>query len=69
MDGVVYEDDQWRGPFGLKGMPVMKLREIGEVLGISHEWVRQLEARAMKKMAVGQTEVRELYKFVTGKEW
>lgn len=36
--------------FGLKGGPALRLQDVGEIMGVCRERVRQLEARAIKKL-------------------
>jgi RNA polymerase primary sigma factor len=36
--------------FGLNGYEPMTLREIGEIMGLSHERIRQIEERALKQL-------------------
>ncbi len=36
--------------FGLNGEPAMTLKEVGNRLGVTREWVRKIEARAVKKL-------------------
>lgn len=36
--------------YGLGGSPILTLKEIGERLGITREWVRKLELRAVRKL-------------------
>lgn len=39
-----------RHRYGLGGAPILTLKEIGERLGITREWVRKLELRAVRKL-------------------
>ncbi|MGH2689387.1 MAG: sigma factor-like helix-turn-helix DNA-binding protein, partial [Actinomycetota bacterium] len=39
--------------FGFEGVP-MTLADVGKELGLSREWARRLEARALEKLAVAR---------------
>lgn len=45
--------------FGLEGQEPRTLKEIGELLGLTRERVRQIETEALKKMAAGLEDPRE----------
>ena len=36
--------------FGLEGEAPLTLREVGERVGLTREWVRKIEARAIRKL-------------------
>ncbi len=38
--------------FGLNGYEALRLRDIGEHLGVSHEWVRKVETRVLESLKV-----------------
>lgn len=40
--------------FGLDGRPPLTLRQVGDRLGITREWVRKIEQRAVQKLSDGQ---------------
>jgi RNA polymerase primary sigma factor len=44
--------------FGLDGDKIMTLQEIGEIIGVTRERVRQIEARAMQEMQTGKLQQR-----------
>jgi DNA-directed RNA polymerase sigma subunit (sigma70/sigma32) len=44
--------------YGLGGGPAMTLKQIGEELHVTREWVRKLEIKAMRHIAEAMREVR-----------
>jgi RNA polymerase primary sigma factor len=45
--------------FGLNGQPPMTLKEVGRRLGVTREWVRKIEVRAVRKLDDSWQEVPE----------
>jgi len=37
--------------YGLDGHPPRSLREVGAIFGVTGEWIRRIESRALKKLA------------------
>ncbi len=50
--------------FGLRGTPPLTLKEVGERLGVTREWVRQLQFRALRRLQEAP-EIKVLREFVT----
>jgi RNA polymerase primary sigma factor len=50
--------------FGLGGRPPLTLEEVGQRLGMTREWARQLESRALRRLREAP-EVTVLREYVT----
>jgi RNA polymerase primary sigma factor len=52
LDGLeARERDVLTMRFGLEGQPALTLKEVGRRLGVIHEWVRKLQARALQRLS------------------